>query len=240
MRNPTARVPLVCCTLAIVAGCAQPGVPGGSAGPATANPAHATALVREGEPRLGGVSPEIAAVLAHIRQRDEGQLAISEEDGRFLRAIVAASGTQRALEIGGASGYSAIWIGLGLRETGGTLVTIEYDRGRAGELEENIRRAGLTGVVRVVSGDGFERIPELPGTFDFVFLDAWKRDYRRFFDLVYPRLEPGGLFLGHNVLNKRDELLDFLEAIESHPSLFTTIVAPSGEGISISYRRRGA
>ena len=55
----------------------------------------------------------------------------------------------------------------------------------------------------VVSGDAFAQIPRLEGTFDFVFLDAWKRDYKRFFDLVYPRLERAGLFIAHNVVNKR-------------------------------------
>ena len=182
-------------------------------------------------------SPEHAKILADIRAKDTGQLAVSEEDGRFLRLMIAASGAKRALEIGGASGYSAIWMGMGLRETGGTLVTIEYDPVRAKELEANIRRAGLADVVRVVSGDAFKRIPEIQGTFDFVFLDAWKRDYKRFFDMVYPRLDRGGLFVAHNVVNKRSEMGDFLDAVQKNPSLWTTIVSPSGEGMSVSRKR---
>ena len=176
-------------------------------------------------------------VLADIRKADAGQLAISEEDGRFLRVLIGSTGAKRVLEIGGASGYSAIWMGLALRETGGRLVTIEYDAGRAKELAANIRRAGLSDVVQVVAGDAFQEIPKLSGTFDLVFLDAWKRDYKRFFELVYPRLDRGGLFIGHNVVNKRNELEDFLEAIEKHPSLWTTIVSPSGEGMSVSLKR---
>jgi caffeoyl-CoA O-methyltransferase len=182
-------------------------------------------------------SPEVSKVLADIRAKDTGQLAVSEEDGRFLRVMVATRGAKRALEIGGASGYSAIWIGLGLRETGGKLVTIEYDAARARELGENIQRAGLSGVVQVVSGDAFQEIPKIAGTFDFVFLDAWKRDYKRFFDLVFPRLDRGGLFLAHNVVNKRSEMGDFLDAVQKSPNLWTTIVAPSGEGISVSLKR---
>jgi predicted O-methyltransferase YrrM len=185
-----------------------------------------------------GLTPELARLLSEIRSRDTGQLAVSEEDGRFLRMLIAASGTTRALEIGGASGYGAIWMGLGLRETGGRLVTIEYDPTRARELASNITRAGLTGTVTVVSGDAFKEIPRLPGTFDFVFLDAWKRDYQRFFEMMFPRLDPGGLFIGHNVVNKRNELEDFLATIAQHPALFTTIVSPSGEGMSVSYKRR--
>jgi predicted O-methyltransferase YrrM len=182
-------------------------------------------------------APEVAKLLQDIKSRDTGQLAVSEEDGRFLRLMVASNGAKRALEIGGASGYSAIWIGLGLRETGGRLVTVEYDPVRAKELQQNVRRAGLADIVEVVSGDAFQAIPKLSGTFDFVFLDAWKKDYKRFFDVVYPRLDKGGLFIAHNVVNKRSEMGDFLDAVQKHPSLWTTIVSPSGEGMSVSLKR---
>jgi predicted O-methyltransferase YrrM len=162
---------------------------------------------------------------------------VSEEDGRFLRTLVAAAKAKHVLEIGGASGYSAIWMAQAVRANGGRLVTIEYDPARARELQENIRRAGFADVVTVVSGDAFAQIPKLPGTFDFVFLDAWKKDYQRFFDLVFPRLDRGGLFLAHNVVNKASEMGDFLKTINHNPALWTAIVTPSGEGISISYRR---
>jgi predicted O-methyltransferase YrrM len=69
-----------------------------------------------------------------------------------------------------------------------------------------------------------------------VFLDAWKRDYKRFFDLLLPRLRPRALFLAHNVVNKQAEMRDFLDAIEKNPKLLTSIVSPSSEGISVSYK----
>jgi len=182
-------------------------------------------------------SPELQKILSEIKAKDSGQLAVSEEDGRFLRLMIASKGVKHALEIGGASGYSAIWIGMGLRETGGKLVTIEYDPVRAKELAANIQRSGLSDVVQVMSGDAFQQIPKVAGTFDFVFLDAWKKDYKRFLDLVFPRLDKGGLFLAHNVVNKRSEMGDFLDAIQKNPALWTTIVSPSGEGMSVSLKR---
>ncbi len=178
-----------------------------------------------------------AAVLGRIKAADSNLLAVSEEDGRFLRFLVVSSGAKRVVEIGGANGYSAIWIGLGLRETGGRLITIEYDPARAKDAEANIRTAGLSDVVQVVPGDAFKAIPGLTGTFDFVFLDAWKKDYQRFFDLVYPRLDPGGLFVAHNVVNKASEMGDFLATLRTHPGLRSAIVSPSGEGISVSVKR---
>ncbi len=184
------------------------------------------------------LTPAIDQLLKSIRAADKGQLAVSEEDGRFLRVLVASTGARRVLEIGAASGYSAIWMGLGLRQTGGRLVTIEYDPVRAREAADNVRRAGLQDVVRVVSGDAFAEIPRLEGPFDLVFLDAWKPDYKKFFDLVFPRVAPGGLFLAHNVINKKSEMGDFLAAIAVHPQALTTTVSPGHEGISMTYKKR--
>jgi predicted O-methyltransferase YrrM len=184
------------------------------------------------------VPPAIEQLLNSIRAADKGQLAVSEEDGRFLRLLVASTNARHILEIGAASGYSAIWMGLGLRETGGRLTTIEYDPVRAKEAQANVRRAGLQDIVTVIEGDAFKQIPTLQGTFDLVFLDAWKPDYKKFFDLVFPRVTPGGLFLAHNVINKKNDMPDFLKAIAAHPQVFNTTVSPGHEGISITYKKR--
>jgi predicted O-methyltransferase YrrM len=184
----------------------------------------------------GALTPHIESVLREIKAADKGQLAVSEEDGRFLRVLVATRGAKSILEIGAASGYSGIWLGLGARESGGRVVAIEYDPKRAKEATVNVKRAGLDDVVRVVHGDAFAEIPRLQGTFDFVFLDAWKPDYKKFFDMVFPRLTAGGLFAAHNVVNKKDEMEPFLKTIHGNPSLFTTVVSPSGEGMSLSYK----
>ena len=205
----------------------------------------AAALLTQAVPDLsaqstpsGGVDPAIGTLLAGIRAADKGQLAVSEEDGRFLRVLVGSTNARQVLEIGSASGYSAIWIGLGLRQTGGKLTTIEFDPVRAREAAANVQRAGLSDIVRVVHGDAFKEIPKVTGSFDLVFLDAWKPDYRKFFEMVFPRLNPGGLFLAHNVINKKNDMLDFLAAIDKHPMALNTTVSPGHEGISITYKKR--
>ena len=179
---------------------------------------------------------DVVRLLQEIKAADADQLAVSEEDGRFLRVMIASSGAKHALEIGGAYGYSAIWMGLALRDTGGRLTTIEYDAARAKLAAAHVRAAGLADVVTVIAGDAFAEIPKLEGALDFVFLDAWKRDYKRFLDLMLPRLAPRGLFLAHNVVNKQSEMRDFLDAIKTDPRLFTTIVTPSSEGMSVSVK----
>jgi predicted O-methyltransferase YrrM len=188
--------------------------------------------------RSGALTPQIESVLTDIRAADKGQLAVSEEDGRFLRVLIAARGAKSILEIGAASGYSGIWLGLGARESGGKVVSIEYDPQRARQAAQNITRAGLTDVVRVVPGDAFKEIPKLQGTFDFVFLDAWKPDYQKFFDMVFPRMTAGAVFTAHNVINKKTDMEPFLKTIQTHPQLFTSIVSPGSEGMSISVKLR--
>ena len=182
--------------------------------------------------------PAVTKLLAEIRAADKGQLAVSEEDGRFLRLMVGATNAKHVLEIGAASGYSAIWMGMALRETGGRLTTIEYDAVRAREAAANIQKAGLADIVKLVPGDAFKEIPKVEGTFDLVFLDAWKADYKKFFDLVFPRVVPGGVFLAHNVVNKKSEMADFLSAIHTNPQAQTSIVTAGFEGISVTYKLR--
>ena len=210
----------------------------GGQGPSTSPAPSASPKPQAPSPAPAGVDPAVAKLLASIRAADKGQLAVSEEDGRFLRVLVGSIGAKQVLEIGAASGYSAIWMGMGLRETGGKLVTIEFDAVRAKEAAANVQRAGLSDIVQVISGDAFKEIPKVPGQFDLVFLDAWKPDYKKFFDMVFPRVTPGGLFLAHNVINKKNDMLDFLTLIETHPQALTTTVSPGYEGISMTYKKR--
>ena len=182
-------------------------------------------------------TPEVQKLLADIKAKDKGLLAVSEEDGRFLRLMVASSGAKRALEIGGASGYSAIWIGLGLRETGGRLVTIEYDPVRAKELADNIRRAGLTDIVQVVAGDAFKEIPKVAG---HVRLRVPRRVEERLQALLRHGLSAArqGRPLPRPQRREQAERDGrFPRRHPAQPALWTTIVSPSGEGISLSWKR---
>ncbi|MBA2354603.1 MAG: O-methyltransferase [Acidobacteria bacterium] len=208
-----------------------PGDPAPSA-PATVAPQPAPAVAA-----LPLLTADLSALLAKIRADDKGQLAISEEDGRFLRLLAVLRGARRGVEIGGASGYSAIWLGLAMRETGGHLTTIEYDPARAKELAANIKAAGLTDVVTVVAGDAFKAVPAIGGTFDFVFIDAWKPDYQKYFEMTFPRLERNGVIVAHNVINKGGDMKDFLQTVTTRADLLTSIVAPGSEGVSISIKR---
>ncbi len=180
---------------------------------------------------------EIRAFLDGIHGK-RGMMNVPRVDGEFLHDFIVERGYKRGLEIGTSNGYSAIWMGMALRKTGGKLVTLEIDKRRASLARENFRRVGFEEVIELREGDALEIIPGLSGPFDFVFIDAWKPDYIRYFEMIYPKVRADGAIFAHNVLSHGGEMEDFLEEIEKHPDLETWIERRSRAGISVSVKGR--
>jgi len=170
--------------------------------------------------------------------REHGRMNVPPEHGRFLWLMTELTGAKRVLEIGTSNGYSSLWIARGLRRTGGRLITIEYDKVRGNEAKENFRKAGFDDIITLHLDDAFKVIPRLEGQFDMIFLDAWKRDYKKFLDLTLPKLKPGGVFLAHNAVLMGNQMQDFLEAVQNNPQLITNIVQIGRDGFSVSYKRK--
>jgi predicted O-methyltransferase YrrM len=156
------------------------------------------------------------------------------KDGRFLHDFIVERGYRRGLEIGTFTGYSTLWMGLGFRKTDGELITIEIDSSYGKVAQENFRKAGLDDVIDSRINDALEEIPQVEGTFDFVFIDAWKPDYLKYLDLLRDRMRPGGAIIAHNVTNYARDMQEFLDAIKNDPGLETTFNEISAEGMSIS------
>ena len=196
----------------------------------------------------GGISPLAAQQTAKLDQRvlerfgwmrqNEGDLwNINAAEGAFLRDLIVKVKAQHALELGTSNGYSSMWIALGLRQTGGHLLTMEIDRGRARVAEENFRAAGLDSLITVAVGDALQEIPKVPGPLDFVFIDVWKQGYIPCLQLALPKVRPGGVIVAHNVTNLREELLGFIHEVTTNPQLQTTIENPGPGGFSVSIKR---
>jgi caffeoyl-CoA O-methyltransferase len=174
--------------------------------------------------------------LRWMRQQEGNLWNVSPDEGAFLRDLAAKAQAKRALEIGTSNGYSGIWIAMGLRPTNGHLVTLEIDEGRARLAQENFRAAGVDSTVTLKLGDALKEVPKLQGPFEFVFIDAWKQDYVKYLNMVLPMVPPGGVIVAHNVTDLRDELLDFIHAVQTNPQLKTTIENPGPGGFSVSYK----
>ena len=163
---------------------------------------------------------------------------VSPEDGEFLRIVAGSIGAKRVLELGTSNGYSGIHMCRALRETRGKLVTVELSERRAGLAKENFAKAGVSDLVEQIVGDASKVIPKLEGSFDLIFLDTEKQDYLKQFELAFPLLKKGGVFIAHNTTDYKSQMLDFLERIEKHPELVTVVLDTSPAGFSMSYRKR--
>ncbi len=124
-------------------------------------------------------------------------------DGKVLYDLIIKNNYKNALEIGTSTGLSAIWIAWALSKTGGKLITIEIDASRYKKALANFKEAGLSEYIDARLADAHELVEVLKGPFDFVFSDADKDWYTKYFIALAPKLVVGGCFTAHNARNTR-------------------------------------
>ena len=180
-----------------------------------------------------GIEDEQVLPMLRFLPRTYGGVNVPAGDGRFLYDLILEKGYTRGLEIGTSNGYSGLWLGLALKQNGGELVTIEIDPKAAHEARTNFKRAGLDNVVEVVTSDALEAIPEIPGDFDFVFIDAYKPEYIDYLRLVRRRMVKGGAITAHNVTNRNRAMINFVETLKNDPGLETEIFRRHTMSVSI-------
>jgi predicted O-methyltransferase YrrM len=167
---------------------------------------------------------------AEVRMRN-----ITPEVGLFLNMLVKLTKSKNVLEIGTSNGYSTIWLGLGVKENNGQLITLEIDARKIALAKENLKRAGLSDVVLIIEGNAKETISKLDKEFDFIFLDAEKEDYIEYFDLIFPKVKPGGVIVADNVISHAEELSGYLEHVRSHPKTQSVLI-PVGRGEELTLK----
>lgn len=119
--------------------------------------------------------------------------------GNFLSMISKMIQPRQILEIGTYTGYSAICLAQGLQE-GGTLHTIDSNEQLEKMARSYFQEAGLADKINFYIGDALTVIPTIQATFDLVFIDADKKNYATYYDLVFDRVRPGGYIIADNVL----------------------------------------
>ena len=148
----------------------------------------------------------------HIRTNHARMLS-GKLQGELLRILIQISGAKRILELGTFTGYSAICLGTHLPEDG-RLDTLELNDELEDLILEGFERAGLEDRIHLHIGDCKETLLRLRSEmglveggelqaeklYDIVYIDANKREYCEYYDLVFEMIRPGGLILADNVL----------------------------------------
>jgi len=168
-------------------------------------------------------------------------LNTTPDDAMMLRILVESSGAKRGIEVGSASGFGAINMGIAFERTGGHLYTLEIDPQSVKVCRDNLKKVGMENTVTCIEGDALKTLPTLEGEFDFIFIDALKQDYLKYLKLVEAKLKPGAVVVGDNVIRSARAMQDFLDYIQNSPDYDTVIIRASMEkndGMSISYKIR--
>ncbi|MCL4402643.1 MAG: class I SAM-dependent methyltransferase [Acidobacteria bacterium] len=168
-------------------------------------------------------------------------LSTTPGDAMMLRILVESRSARRGVEVGVAAGFGAINMGIGFERTGGHLYSLEIDPKRAEESRQNIHKVALDKTVTVMLGDALELIPKLQGEFDFVFIDANKRDYMKYLKAIEPKLKRGAVVVADNVIKSARAMPDYLEYVQKNPAYETVIIRASEEksdGMAVSYKLR--
>jgi predicted O-methyltransferase YrrM len=119
--------------------------------------------------------------------------------GRVLSLLANLLKPKRILEIGTYTGYSALCLAEGLPDDG-TLITIDVNEELQARVQGYFNDSAYKNQIEYYIGDAIELIPTLSDTWDLVFIDADKKNYLNYYDLVIEHMNPGGIILADNIL----------------------------------------
>lgn len=158
---------------------------------------------------------------------------ISKEIREYLKFIIRTNkNIKNILEIGTATGYSGIIMLEEIQDRNGNLTTIEINEDRFKIAQSNFEKSNLKGIEQIL-GDATEEIEKLNKTFDFIFIDAAKGQYKKFFEDSYKLLNEGGIVFIDNILFR-----GYL--YKESPKRFKTIVKRLNEFIDYLYENFGS
>lgn len=165
--------------------------------------------------------------------------------GRLLKMLVRMINPQRVLELGTYSGYSALCMAEGLLRPEACIHTIEIEDELEDFLREHFAQSPYGHKVNLHIGDAVKVLDEVEGDFDLAFVDANKRDYVEYYNLVLPRITPGGYIIADNTLwdgkvvdwgkhldAQTKGILDFNDLVANDPRVEVVII-PLRDGLTI-------
>lgn len=162
---------------------------------------------------------------------------IPRATGNFLSMLIKMNNSKNVLEIGTSNGYSGLWILDALKYTGGHLRTIEYYDKRQSVAVENYNKCGFEGMYTPLLGQACDILKSFSpdDKFDFVFIDANKREYIEYLNIIKPHLLPNAIIAADNVNSHREKVQPFLDEIFSDENFQSEILDLPG-GLSVSYK----
>ena len=173
-------------------------------------------------------------VLTELEKTQKEFWNISRPTAEFMYNFIKSCGSKNILEVGTSNGYSGIWLGKAVEFTEGHLTTIEFWEKRFSIARENFIKCGVSDKITIIQGSACDVLRDLPEDFeiDFAFVDANKKEYVDYFNLIHPHLNLGGYIACDNVLSHKEKTQTFIDAINSHENYINEIL-PLPAGLSL-------
>jgi caffeoyl-CoA O-methyltransferase len=170
-------------------------------------------------------------------------------EARLLEALIVVGGARRVLEIGTFTGFGALAMAAAL-PANGRVTTLEVDEQTAATARDHIDASPYRDRVVLIVGDALKTIADLEGPFDLVYIDAWKSDYPRYFEAVFPKLAERGVIVADNLF--RDGLVldpgeddegtigmrEFARRVQEDERVHNVLLT-IGDGVMLVWRRPG-
>lgn len=189
---------------------------------------------------------QLEEICKQEEKRNDIRPSIGLETGRFLGLLIRSMQAKRVMEFGTCLGYSTVWIAQALKETGGKLISVEYDKELYETTKKNVELAGLSDIVDLRLGDASKIINEVEGPFDIILQDSDKALYVPMLEKCIELTRKNGLIIADDVLFKpmgipeifSEPMDEYVKKVFSDNRLYTTIL-PIGDGAAISTKLCG-
>ena len=162
--------------------------------------------------------PKILAAIDELdalRKSRDDHWQIPRVEGELLHHIALAMNAKLIVEIGTSYGFSGLFWGAALKQTGGRLHTIDIAQKKFDASRQTFAQAGLADVIINHLGDAHDVLKSIAGPIDLAFIDADKPACREYFETLWPKIRPGGAILTDNATTHRTELADYIKHLRS-------------------------
>ena len=182
-------------------------------------------------------------ILLELEKTQKEFWNLDRQCANFLNTLIKMKNAKNVLEIGTSNGYSGIWILKALEKTSGKLTTIEFweKRQRVARYNfsvccPNVAVEPKIGSAVVILEDLVEEVNKNKREkFDFIFIDANKKEYIKYFELVDKMIAPNGVILADNILSHYEKVEDYVNNLFDNPN-YQSQILPFGAGMMLSYK----
>ena len=170
---------------------------------------------------------------------------LDRQSANFLNSLIKINNSKNVLEIGTSNGYSGIWILKALIETNGKLTTIEFWEKRQSVARANFKICCPEVVVEPKIGSAIVILEDLLDEiqkgkrekFDFVFIDANKKEYISYFNLIDKMVVPKGVILADNILSHYEKVEDYVNNLFNRDD-YQSQILELGTGMMLSRKNK--